>query len=153
MMLCTEIARHEQEKHYSLWQNLNFIFGISEIKPASSSLYWCCSSCSAASYTVYIQFGNNTFKCHRKWLTAKMFSLPETPKVGGDHFGFTSVMLESVGIKLSWCGGWEFYENLIMSHTLVARMNSDWEHKHRWILRKAVLNIWCISFILYGSFC
>lgn len=42
---------------------------------------------SSASYIVYLQFGNNTFKCHWKWLTTEMFSLPETPKVGGNHFG------------------------------------------------------------------
>lgn len=50
---------------------------------------------SAASYTAYLQFGKNRFKCHRKWLTTEMFSLPETPKVGGNHFGFTSVCLRA----------------------------------------------------------
>lgn len=43
----------------------------------------------------YLQFANNRFKCHQKWLTAEMFSLPETPKVGGNHFGFTSVCLRA----------------------------------------------------------
>lgn len=60
-------------------------------------------------------------------------------------------VLQSVSMKLSWCGGWEFYENLIMSHTLVDQMNSDWEQKHRWILRKAVLNIRRIYFVLWAS--
>lgn len=50
---------------------------------------------SAASYTTSPQFGNNRFICHRKWLTTEMFSRPETPKVGGNHFGFTSVCLRA----------------------------------------------------------
>lgn len=95
MMLCAKIACHEQEKLYSLWQNLNFIFGISEMKPASSGLHWCCSSCFCFIIYPYLQFGNNRFKCHRKWLTTEMFSLPETPQVGGTHFEFTSMCLRA----------------------------------------------------------
>lgn len=146
MMLCTEIAHHEQEQHYSLWQNLNFICGISEIKPASSGLYWCYSFCFLCIlyrippiWKQYIQ------------MSSKMTDHRDVLSTRDTESGWKSLqisVLESVGMKLSWWGGWEFYENLIMSHTLVDQMNSDWEQKHRWILRKALLNIRFIYFIL-----
>lgn len=146
MMLGTEIADHEKEKHYSLWQNLNFIFGISKIQPASFGLHWCCSSCFLCIlyrippiWKQYIQ------------TSLKMTDRQDVLSTGNTESGWKSlqiIVLESAGMKLSWCSRWEFYENLIMSHTLVDWMNSDWEQKHRWILRKVLLNIRCIYFLL-----
>lgn len=123
----------QARRYYSLWQNLNFISSISNIKLVSTGLRWF-SFFSAASYTMcptrtpYFQMSQ----------TMTDFSLPEMPKVGGNHFEFALVCLmawnfhDAVGEK-------KIYENLIMNHTpVVDRMTSDWEQNHRWVLRKAL---------------